>query len=70
MGFPAGSEVKYWPAMQEAACNARDVGSIPGWEDPLKKEMAIHTSMLAWGHPWTEEAGRLQFIRSQELDMT
>ena len=30
MGFPGGSEVKYWPAMQEAPCNARDVGSVSG----------------------------------------
>ena len=35
-----------------------------GWEDPVEKEMAIHT----WGSPWTEEAGRLQFMGSQELD--
>ena len=28
-----------------------------GWEDPLKKEMATHSSILAWGIPWTEEPG-------------
>ena len=41
------------------ALEAGDVGSIPGWEDPLKKEMATHTSILAWEIPWTEEPGGL-----------
>ena len=40
------------------------------WEDPLKKEMAIHSSILAWRIPWTEEPDRLQFMGSQKLDMT
>ena len=31
-----------------------------GWEDPLEKEMATHSSTLAWKIPWTEEPGRLQ----------
>ena len=31
-----------------------------GWEDPLEKEMAIHSSTIAWKNPWTEEPGRLQ----------
>ena len=31
-----------------------------GWEDPLEKEMAIHSSTIAWKIPWTEEPGRLQ----------
>ena len=35
-----------------------------GWEDPLEKEMAIHTSILAWKTPWTEEPGGLQSMRS------
>ena len=34
--------------------NAGDVGSIPGLEDPLEKEVATHTSILAWKIPWTE----------------
>ena len=41
-----------------------------GWEDPLQKEMAIHSSILAWEIPWTEEPGGLQFTVSQELDTT
>ena len=36
-----------------------------GWEDPLEKEMAIHSSTLAWKIPWTEEPGRLQSMGSQ-----
>ena len=37
-----------------------------GQEDPLEKEMATHTSMLAWEIPWTEEPGRLQTLESQK----
>ena len=40
--------------------NAGDVGSIPAQEDPLEKEMATHSSILAWKIPWTEEPGGLQ----------
>ena len=36
-----------------------------GQEEPLEKEMAIHSSILAWKIPWTEEPGGLQFIGSQ-----
>ena len=36
-----------------------------GWEDPLEKEMATHSSILAWRIPWTEEPGGLQSIGSQ-----
>ena len=35
-----------------------------GWEDPLEKEMATHSSILAWKIPWTEESGRLQSMGS------
>ena len=41
------------------AGDTKDVGSIPGQEDPLKKEMATHTSILAWKIPWTKEPGGL-----------
>ena len=37
------------------------------WEDPLEKEMAIHSSVLAWEIPWTEEPGRLQSMWSQRV---
>ena len=38
-----------------------------GWEDPLEKEMATHSSILAWRIPWTEEPGRLQSMESQRV---
>ena len=41
-----------------------------GWEDTLEKEMATHSSFLAWRIPWTEEPGGLQFMGSQESDTT
>ena len=39
-------------------------------EDPLEKEMATHSSILAWRIPWTEEPGRLQSMGLQESDTT
>ena len=59
-GFPGGSEVKAF------ACNVGDLGSIPG-KIPLEKEMAIHSSILAWRIPWTEEPGGLQSTGSQRV---
>ena len=41
-----------------------------GREDPLEKEMAMLSSILAWRNPWTEESGGLQSTGSQELDKT
>ena len=38
-----------------------------GWEGPLEKEMATHSSTLAWKIPWTEEPGRLQSMGSQRV---
>ena len=38
-----------------------------GWEDPLEKEMATHSSILAWKIPWTEEPGGLQSMGSQRV---
>ena len=61
MGFPAGSVVKNLPAMQETW-----VRSL-GQEDPLEKEMATHSSILAWRIPWTEEPGGLQSTGSQRV---
>ena len=46
--------IKRLPAMQEI-----QIQSL-GWEDPLEKEMATHSSILAWRIPWTEEPGGLQ----------
>ena len=60
-GFPGGSEGK------ETACNAREWGSISDWEDPLKKEIATHSSVLDWRIPWSEEPGGLQSMGSQRI---
>ena len=38
-----------------------------GWEDPLEKEMAIHSSTIAWKIPWTEGPGRLQSMGLQRV---
>ena len=53
--------VKHLPAMWETR-----VQSL-GWEDPLEKEMATHSSTLAWKIPWTEEPGRLHSMGSQRV---
>ena len=47
---------------EQSACNAGDLGLIPGWKDPLKKGMATYSSILAWGVPWTEEPCGLLYI--------
>ena len=54
--------VKNPPAVQETL-----VPSL-GWEDPLEKETATHSSILAWEIPWTEELGGIQSLGLQELD--
>ena len=41
-----------------------------GWEDPLEKGMATHSSILAWRISWTEEPGSLEFMDCKELDTT
>ena len=53
--------VKNLPAMQDTW-----VPSL-GWEDPLEKDMASHSSILAWRIPWTEEPGRPQSIELQRV---
>ena len=55
---------------KESACSVGDLGLIPGLEDPLEKEMAIHSSILACKIPWTEESGGLQSMGSQVSDTT
>ena len=49
------------------AGDAGDTGLIPGSEDPLEEEMAVHSSILAWRIPWTEEPGRLHSRGSQRV---
>ena len=53
--------VKNMPAMQET-----QVQSL-GWEDPLEKRIATHSSKLAWRIPWTGEPGRLQSMGSRRV---
>ena len=62
--FPSGSVVKNLPA--NAGDQETQVG-VPGREDPLEEVMAIHSSILAWEIPWTEEAGKLQSMGSQRV---
>ena len=61
IGFPGGSEDK------ASACNAGDPGLIPGLGRSLEKDMANHSSILAWRIPWTEEPGGLQSTGSQRV---
>ena len=51
MGFPGGTHVV----------------RPPGWEDPIRKEMATNSSILAWEIPWTEEPGELQSMGLQRV---
>ena len=53
--------VKHLPAMQETQVQ------FLGWEDPLEKEIATHSSTLAWKIPWTEKPNRLQSMWSQRV---
>ena len=53
--------VKNLPAMQETRALSL------GWEDPLEKGMANHSSILVWRIPWTEEPGGLQFMETQAV---
>ena len=54
--------VKNPPTMQETWVQ------FLGWEDPLGKGMATHSSILAWRIPWTEESGELQSMESQKSE--
>ena len=60
VGFPGSSVVK------NPTANAGDADSIPGRGRPLEKEMATHSSILAWEISWTEEPGGLQSMGSQK----
>ena len=56
--FPSGSDKKNPSAMQETYIRSL------GWEEPLEKGMATHSSILTWRIPWTEEPGGLQSMSS------
>ena len=59
LGFPGGS------AGKESACNAGDLGSIPGLGRPLEKGTATHSSILAWRIPWTSPWGRKESDKTE-----
>ena len=61
MASLVAQSVKNLPAVQET-----QVRSL-GWEDPLEKEMATHSSILTWKISWTEEPGGLQSMGSQRV---
>ena len=63
-GFPGDPVVENQPAN---AGDVRDVGSIPGSEDPLEEGMATHSSILVWRIPWTEEPGGLWSMGLQRV---
>ena len=59
-----------WPSGKESACHAGDTrgtSPIPGWDDPLEKEMAAHSSIPTWKIPWTEKPGGLQSMGFQRV---
>ena len=62
--FPDGSAIQNPLSVQEM--QETWVQSLGG-EDPLEKEMAAHSSILAWEIPWTEEPGGLQSMESQRV---
>ena len=55
-----------WLSGKDSACKAGDAGSIPEWEDPLEKEMAAHSSILAWETQWIQAPGGLPSMGSQK----
>ena len=60
--FLAAQTVKRLSTMRETRVRSLD------WEDPLEKEMAIHSRTIAWKIPWTEDPGRLQSMGSQRVE--
>ena len=61
LGFPGDSDGK------QSACNAGNWVLSVDWEDPLEKEMATHSTILALRIPWTEEPGKLPSTRLQRV---
>ena len=65
LSFPGGS------AGKEPACNAGDLGSIPGWEDPLEKGKATHSRILVWRIPWgCKESDMTERLSLSPLSLT
>ena len=66
-GKASGNRWLVWG--KKLASQETQVSSLGG-EDPLEEKMAVHSSILAWEIPWTEEPGGLQFLGPKESDMT
>ena len=75
-GSPQPRDKRWCPASQADSLPSESPGMptmrktwvwSPGWEDPLEKEMATHSSTLAWKIPWMEEPGRLQSMALQRV---
>ena len=66
IGFPGGASGKELPTQKTQETQVQSLGQ----KDPLEEKMATHLSILAWGIPWTEEPGGLQFIGSQRVSNT
>ena len=65
LDLPHCRQILYHLSHQESACDVGDPVPSLGWEDPLEKGMATHSSFLAWRIPWTEDPGGLQSMGSQ-----
>ena len=63
-----------WLSGKESVCQCKEIQETwvrsLVWEDPLEKEMATHSSVLAWKIPWIEKPGGLLSMGSQESDTT
>ena len=72
-----GDDLTFYSKVLRASLVAQTVKNLPavqktwvqslGWEDPLEKEMATHSSIQAWEIPWTEEPSRLQSMGLQRV---
>ena len=62
-GFPDDTVIK------NISNKIGSLGSTPGWEDPLEKEIGTHSSILAWGIPWREEPGGRLSMGSQRVGL-
>ena len=65
---PEGKYFLFWGLVVKKDCLPMQEPRVQslGWEDCLEKEMATHSSILAWEIPWTEEPGGLQSMRSRK----
>ena len=55
------------PDDEESACSAGDLVQSLGWEDPLEKALATHSSIFDWKIPWTEESRGIKFMEVQRV---